>query len=521
MSETLAANIRAGAPLVYIQAAPGTAGLALAAGAFDRLGITPLIVDLAHRGPADDLATTLAVVGREAGLSGRSLVLGGADAVATDPSLWELVAEAPVPTIAVGTRRWDADWLRWLPFAVVAQRPHPEHREGSWRASLAAVLPDHSDEPRDLRDLAALTLDPEDVQRVVAATAAGANAAGEAISIVGLREMARRLGRVSTQAGAQRRQPHVTFDDLVLPDETLAGLQELVGWALHRDEVFAQGSVTGKGIKGRAILALFGGSPGTGKTLAAQVVASSLALDLLTVELSAMVDKYIGETEKNLERVFQQAESMNCVLFFDEADALFGSRSEVRDARDRYANQEVAYLLQRMETFDGIAILATNLRGNLDPAFSRRLHFVIAFPDPDEHTRVLLWRAHLDGLAAIDPTDPIDPELLGKGYELTGGEIRNVVMAAAYSAATRGEAVGGRHIRRGIEREYAKLARILPELEPSSRAAGATTGTVADNRSSVFEPPTRARRRAAVTVTSRFPSTLSKPGPGSAPGGTR
>ena len=321
-------------------------------------------------------------------------------------------------------------------------------------------------------------------------------------------------GRVSTEVGAHRRQPRATFDDLVLPDDTLGGLKEIVGWALHRDEVLAQSSVTGKGNKGRGIMALFGGSPGTGKTLAAQVVAGSLGLDLLTVELSAMVDKYIGETEKNLEKVFQQAESMNCVLFFDEADALFGTRSEVRDAKDRYANQEVAYLLQRLEMFDGIAILATNLRGNLDPAFSRRLHFIIAFPDPDETTRVRLWQAHLAGVAAFDPADPIDPHELAGTFELTGGEIRNIVMAAAYLSATQGEPVGNRHIRRGIEREYTKLARMLPD-RPSSFAA--TPMTAANPLSPVpFELPNRNRRRAAVTVTSRL-STSPKPTAGETP----
>ena len=139
----------------------------------------------------------------------------------------------------------------------------------------------------------------------------------------------------------------------------------------------------GAGGKGTGIAALFTGAPGTGKTLAAHVIADNIGLDLMQVDLSGVIDKYIGETEKNLERVFAEAESLNVVLFFDEADALFGRRSEVKDAKDRYANQEVSYLLQRMEHFNGITILATNLRGNLDPAFSRRMHFIIHFPDPD------------------------------------------------------------------------------------------------------------------------------------------
>ena len=159
------------------------------------------------------------------------------------------------------------------------------------------------------------------------------------------------------------------------------------------------GPLHGKGGKGIGICALFSGPPGTGKTLAAHVVADSLGMDLYQVDLSSIVDKYIGETEKNLERVFVEAEATNAVLFFDEADALFGSRSEVKDAKDRYANQEIAYLLQRMEQFDGITVLASNLRGNIDPAFARRLHFMVAFPDPDEATRQRLWTHHLEDLA--------------------------------------------------------------------------------------------------------------------------
>ena len=158
-------------------------------------------------------------------------------------------------------------------------------------------------------------------------------------------------------------------------------------------------------------------------------------MDLFQVDLSAVVDKYIGETEKNLEWVFQAAEALNVVLFFDEADALFGSRSEVKDAKDRYANQEVAYLLQRMEHFDGITVLATNLRGNLDKAFSRRLSFIVPFPNPDATTRRRLWNHHLAQLDELSQDNPIDVDVLADALEVAGGDIRNAVLAAAYDAA--------------------------------------------------------------------------------------
>ena len=191
-------------------------------------------------------------------------------------------------------------------------------------------------------------------------------------------------------------------------------------------------------------------------------MADALNLDLYQVELPTVVDKYIGETEKNLQRVFQEAENLNAVLFFDEADSLFGARSEVRDSRDRYANIEVAYLLQRMEQFDGIAILATNLRGNLDVAFSRRLQFIVHFPEPDAPTRTQLWRRHLAGFEPLDGADPVDTEHLGRTVELAGGDIRNVVMAAAFAAADDESPVGMRHVVTAVERELRKLGRRVP-----------------------------------------------------------
>jgi SpoVK/Ycf46/Vps4 family AAA+-type ATPase len=275
-----------------------------------------------------------------------------------------------------------------------------------------------------------------------------------------LLETARRVG--STGGGAHATKPSAKFADLVLPDSTLDAVRQLVMWARQRDAVLARNPRLSSGGKGRGISALFAGSPGTGKTLAAHVVADALKLDLYQVEIPTIIDKYIGETEKNLQRVFHEAESLNAVLFFDEADSLFGARSEVRDARDRYANIEVAYLLQRMEQFDGIAILATNLRGNLDSAFSRRLQFIVHFPDPDEPTRRRLWQQHLDGFEPLDPADPVDLDQLARSVEIAGGDIRNIVMAAAYSATDEDSPIGMRHVLVAVDRELRKLGRRVP-----------------------------------------------------------
>jgi SpoVK/Ycf46/Vps4 family AAA+-type ATPase len=226
----------------------------------------------------------------------------------------------------------------------------------------------------------------------------------------------------------------------------------LDGWGLRR------GGGRGDGITG-----LFAGPSGTGKTLAAEVIAHDLGLDLYTVDLATVVDKYIGETEKNLDRIFTEAERVNGVLFFDEADALFGKRSEVKDARDRYANVEVAYLLQRMERFDGLAILASNLRANLDEAFARRLDVVVEFPQPDEEQRLALW-AHAFG-PGVPIDDDVDLAFCAKAFELTGGHIRNIVVTSAFLAADRGGLVTMADVILGVEREYRKLGRLCSVSE--------------------------------------------------------
>ena len=203
---------------------------------------------------------------------------------------------------------------------------------------------------------------------------------------------------------------------------------------------------------------LFTGGSGTGKTLAAEVIGTDLGLDLYVIDLSTVVDKYIGETEKNLERVFSEAEGVSAILFFDEADALFGKRSEVSDARDRYANLEVSYLLQRMEQFDGLAILATNLRGNLDEAFPRRLSTVVDFAEPDAALRLRLWHQQL---APVPLADDIDLEVIAEEYELTGGNIRSAAVTAAVSAAESGTSVTMSLLDAAVRHQYRKLGRLM------------------------------------------------------------
>ncbi|MDF1604188.1 ATP-binding protein [Nocardioides sp. YIM 152315] len=462
-SADLAAAIGLDAPLAWVRCPPGAAGTAMAADALRSLGLDWVAVDVGRRSIERGWSELAGHAVREAALRGRALIVTGAETIPEDqaPAVFEILADAVVPVVAVGNRAWDPAWLHDLPYLAEAAPLPVDAREQMWSTGLGALVDDDSELRRTLLGL---RLVPESVPRVTRHAQLLADTRDEPVSAHHVREAARRVsgsggasGNVRA-GGAAGSRP--TLDDLVLPETATTALQELVSWARHRDEVARQGLLARRGC---GIAALFAGGPGTGKTLAAHVVAAELSVDLFQVDLSSVVDKYIGETEKNLERIFHAAETMDVVLFFDEADALFGSRSEVKDARDRYANQEISYLLQRMEHFDGVTILATNLRGNLDRAFSRRMSFIVSFPDPDQDTRRRLWDHHLAQLDGLDAADPVDLETLSARAELTGGEIRNVVLAAAYQAVGEGTPVGMRHLADAVLREYRKLGRLLPE----------------------------------------------------------
>ncbi|MCZ6654243.1 MAG: ATP-binding protein [Planctomycetota bacterium] len=219
---------------------------------------------------------------------------------------------------------------------------------------------------------------------------------------------------------------------------------------------------------GKGINVLFSGSPGTGKTMAAEVLATELSLDLFKIDLSQIVRKYIGETEKNLNRVFDEARASNAILFFDEADALFGKRSEVRDSHDRYANIEIAYLLQKMEEYEGLSVLATNLKKNLDEAFTRRLSFITDFPFPDEQSRLRIWQSTWPPELPLG--EGLDLVYMAKQYRLSGGSIKNIAVAAAFLAAERGEKVQTAHLIRATRREFQKMGKPLTQHETGNYA---------------------------------------------------
>jgi hypothetical protein len=270
----------------------------------------------------------------------------------------------------------------------------------------------------------------------------------------------REAARGGLDALAQRIDTDIGFDDLVLPPAPLSQLREIAAQLRHRHTVYEDWGFAAKGARGLGIAALFAGESGTGKTMAAEAIANACALDLYRIDLAATVSKYIGETEKNLQRVFDAAEASGAVLLFDEADALFGKRSEVKDSHDRYANIEIAYLLQRIESYRGLAVLTTNMKSALDRAFLRRIRFVVQFPFPDEAARAELWRRQFPPAA---PVQAIDPLALA-AMPLAGGHVRSIALNAAFAAAASGGPITQQGLIRAARAEFAKLERATASI---------------------------------------------------------
>jgi SpoVK/Ycf46/Vps4 family AAA+-type ATPase len=260
---------------------------------------------------------------------------------------------------------------------------------------------------------------------------------------------------------AQRIDPAAGWTDLVLPERQMETLRQLAVHVRQRATVYGAWGFERDGARGLGISALFAGPSGTGKTMAAEVLANELQLDLYRVDLSRVVSKYIGETEKNLRRIFDAAETGSAILLFDEADALFGKRSEVKDSHDRYANVEISYLLQRMECYRGLAILTTNMKQAVDTAFLRRIRFVVHFPFPDEAQRALIWSRIFP---AATPTAGLDHDKLAH-LNVSGGNIRSIAVNAAFLAAEDGGRVHMRHLLRAAQTEYLKLEKPLTDAE--------------------------------------------------------
>jgi SpoVK/Ycf46/Vps4 family AAA+-type ATPase len=296
--------------------------------------------------------------------------------------------------------------------------------------------------------------------RRVARGAALVAGADSAVDIATLHQFCRASGQTISDL-AQPIVLRASWNDLVLPESQRRSLQQLAVHARHRITVYHDWGFADKSARGLGIATLFSGESGTGKTMAAEVLANVLGLALYRIDLSAVVSKYIGETEKNLRKLFDAAEDIGAILLFDEADALFGKRSDVKDSHDRYANIEVSYLLQRMEAYRGLAILTTNNKAALDTAFQRRLRFAVHFPFPDAVQREAIWRGVFP---ANTPLDCLDYKKLAR-LNVTGGNIRNIALSAAFLAAESGSPVNMSHLLRAAQLEAAKTEKSPSDAE--------------------------------------------------------
>jgi hypothetical protein len=428
------------------------AGRALAHAAFARLGLRTLRVDAsAFAGDARDVAETARRIDREAALATAGLVLA-CDHDADHAVVARFIAELRSPLVMLGalTPMQLAD-LTGRHVTLFNLPPH----DVSPRRALSPIVQRAADHA-----LQQFRVEPPLLEQAILSVS---DVDDEADAKARLWEALRESARGGLDALAQRIDSRTTFEDVVVPPMVSAQLREIANQLRQRHRVYAEWGFGECHSRGLGIAALFAGESGTGKTLAAEAIANGAKLDLFRIDLASVVSKYIGETEKNLSRVFAAAERSGAVLLFDEADALFGKRSEVKDSHDRYANIEIAYLLQRIDGYRGLAILTTNMKSALDRAFLRRIRFVVQFPFPDEVARELIWRRQFPPRA---PIEAIDWPALSR-LQLSGGNIRSVALNAAFIAAGQREPIGQGALMAAARSEFAKLDR---SFNPSNGA---------------------------------------------------
>ncbi|WP_405938173.1 ATP-binding protein [Streptomyces sp. NBC_00726] len=449
----------------------------LAVGALAASGLRPLVVDPAALAAAPEPARAVGMLATEARLSGGGLVLGPLETLAPEQPKGAALLGALCaalgggsPLLVYGRKHWDPLWAGASPVTVPVPPPDPADAVRRWRGALtgagagAGLAAGTAEADARLADATrAYRLDSGQIRRAADVAARLAAQEGRPVGAADLRTAVRAQNGAGLARLARRIDPTVGWDDLVLPPATRRQLSDLALRARHRDQVLGRWRMRPGGGRGRGIVALFAGESGTGKTMSAEVVAADLGMELYVVDLSSVVDKYVGETEKNLERIFVEASEVNAVLLFDEADAVFGKRSQVKDAQDRHANVESAYLLQRVESFDGIAVLTTNLRANLDEAFTRRLDVVADFPVPDAQQRLALWERCLG--TEIPRAPDLDLPTCADRFELTGGSIRACAVTAAYQAAESGRPLDTEQLVGAVLAEYRKLGRLVLESE--------------------------------------------------------
>jgi AAA+ superfamily predicted ATPase len=450
---------RNGARFLHLQDGASGVGAAVGASALRIAGFGALTIDLTRLVRADEADVVVRAAVREARLRNEGLVVLTHDAV-TDlvPEVMALLADGDWPTVVVSPQPWNPSWSPHLVCADVAPRADGPTVAGIWAKSLPELAVE------GLADATCqLRLRPDQIVEAARLARHMASVDGQETGVEHVATAARSQNNARLERLARRIRPAVSWSDLVVPADVARSLREVEVRFRRRDVVHGEWGLGGKNNRRLGVVTLFAGPSGVGKTMAAEALAASLGLDMYQVNLATVVDKYIGETEKNLERIFVAAEGVNGVILFDEADALFGKRSDVSDAKDRYANVEVAYLLQRLESYEGIAILATNLRTNIDEAFTRRLDALIDFPEPNQEHRRILWDRCLGPRVAR--ADDLDLDFLADQFRLAGGNIRNIAVAAAFLAVARDRVVRMEDLVRATAQEYRKLGRLVTAVE--------------------------------------------------------
>jgi AAA+ superfamily predicted ATPase len=457
--------------LLYFHGAPGTGKRKAAESLAGTVGVRLFAADLSRFADAPDFGQRLSCLMRDACIRECLLYLCGLDALRLDTraqqreTLLQKLASYPATVIVAGSQPWIPGAASLTALTVNFGIPEFETRRACWQAELETV--GSTVNSTHLDALAGrFRLTAAQIKEAVAGAVNGSrwraarateNGATPAPTLDDVYDMARAATGHSLAKLARKTDPRQGWDDVVLPPDQLAQLREICFQAEYRHVVYDAWGFDRKLSAGKGLNVLFFGPPGTGKTMSAEVIARELRLDLYRVDLSQIVSKYIGETEKNLDQIFTAAENSNAILFFDEADALFGKRSEVRDAHDRYANLEISYLLQKMEEYQGVSILATNLRQNLDEAFVRRLQAIVEFPFPDEEHRCRIWQLAFPPEAPLG--DDVEFDRLAREVRLAGGNIKNMALGAAFLAAADGGTIRMTHLLQAARREHQKLGR--------------------------------------------------------------
>jgi hypothetical protein len=459
-------------PLVHLYGRRGSGRRALAALASRRIGVPLIIADIKKlaNGEASEVEV-LSRLCREALLLPALLLIENFDELLHDGRQRELAAlqeaahyYAPV-TFLSGKRIWKPETPRHFYLSLECPVPDATSRVDFWRQHLHKNTEEFQDQ--DFIELSSkFSFTEGQIHQTV--TTAQHRAYWENRSTSGLtpkliNEVARSVATPSLIGLARKIETPYSWADIVLPENQMRQLMEVVSHARRSQIIFETWGFAKKFAYGRGITALFEGQSGTGKTMAASIIGHELQLDVYQIDLSAVVSKYIGETEKNLSRIFEEAQDSNAVLFFDEADALFGKRSEVKDAHDRYANIETAYLLQRMEEYSGIVILATNMRHNVDEAFVRRMRFIVHFPFPSAEDRERIWQKSIPAIAPLG--DDVDFRWLARKLNISGGNIKNISLRAAFLAIERQGVIGMDCLVDAAKREIEKIGKILALTE--------------------------------------------------------